>query len=627
MMLRFMTNLLEKKGHQVLTAEDGLSALEILNTYVPDLLFIDLVMPNINGKKLCRIIRSMPEMKDARLIIVSAIATEEEMDFADFGIDACIAKGPFNKIGQNVLSTIDLLEKGASNELSGKVIGLEDVHEHEITKELLSDKRHFEVIFHNMVEGILELTPDGKIVYANPAGISIVGVCEEELLGLSFDELFSESHCEMIESLFNSSGKFPQTTCEEPIVSLNDKQVSLNILQVKEAEHKSNIVILNDISERKLMEDKLRQAQKTEAISSLAGGIAHEFNNALSGVIGNVELLQMDLPGGGDIEDCIKSIQNSTKRMVNLTKQLLAYARGGKYQVKSMSMNDFLRDTLPLIMHTVDSSVRFETDLPADISKIEADFTQLQMVLSAVLSNASEAIEGGGHIQISVKNVKVDDDFIKTNPELKKGSYVCLAVKDDGKGMEQETVRKIFEPFYSTKFLGRGLGMAAAYGIVRNHGGLVVIDSELGKGTNVSIYLPAVDAEFPATKEPETGFTTGTVLIIEDEDVVMDVSRAMLEKLGYRTLEAKTGEKAITIAKNSDEDIDVALLDIKLPDMGGHKIYPLIKEACPNIKTIVCSGYALDGPAQEILDAGADDFIQKPYSVASLSEKIQKVLK
>ena len=220
-------------------------------------------------------------------------------------------------------------------------------------------------------------------------------------------------------------------------------------------------------------------------------------------------------------------------------------------------------------------------------------------------------------------------NLAKQLPGLKPGPYVCLTVEDDGKGMNEQTRNGMFEPFFTTKFQGRGMGMAAVYGIVKNHDGWIYVDSELGKGTTVRIYLPAIEIEIekPEDAEAETPAGSGTILMIEDEDMVIDVTRTMLEMLGYRVMVAKTGKDAIHIAETFDGQIDLALLDIKLPDISGINLYPLIMKARSNLKVIVWSGYSIDGPAREILDAGAQDFLHKPFTFAALSEKLKEVLK
>ncbi|MFH1628772.1 MAG: response regulator, partial [Pseudomonadota bacterium] len=312
--------------------------------------------------------------------------------------------------------------------------------------------------------------------------------------------------------------------------------------------------------------------------------------------------------------------------------QLLAYARGGRYNPQTMPLSEYVEGTLSLIRHTLDPAVRVETDLPPDIPSVEADQTQMQMVLSAIMANANEAIEGPGRIRITTRNVEVDPDVIKDHPGLTPGRYVCLSVEDDGKGMDKETRSRIFEPFFTTHFMGRGLGMASVYGIVTNHCGAITVDSELDKGTVVRIYLPGIEVEKEVKKkvvltpEVELPRGEGTVLVIEDEEPLVKLFREILEILGYRVLQARTGKEAVELAKTFDGQIDLALLDIKLPDMEGGRVYPLIMEARPDLKVIVCSGYSIDGPAQAILDAGAEGFIQKPFSIAPFAEKLKEVL-
>jgi signal transduction histidine kinase len=243
-------------------------------------------------------------------------------------------------------------------------------------------------------------------------------------------------------------------------------------------------------TERKNIQARLQEAQKMEAIATLAGGIAHEFNNALCAVIPNIDLLKSKLPENEEINKHTQSIQTSAQRMAHLTSQLLAYARGGKYRPQQISLNNLVQDTLPFMKHLIKAGIDVETDLSEDSCYVEADLTQMQMVLLAVMVNASEAIEDAGCIRLTIRRAQIDGEFAKGHPDLKPGSYISLKVEDNGSGMSEETRIRVFEPFFTTKFQGRGLGMAAVYGIVKNHNGFVVVDSELGKGTVVCIYLP-----------------------------------------------------------------------------------------------------------------------------------------
>jgi signal transduction histidine kinase len=244
------------------------------------------------------------------------------------------------------------------------------------------------------------------------------------------------------------------------------------------------------ITERKNIQARLQEAQKMEAIATLAGGIAHEFNNALCVVRPNIDLLKSKLPDNEEINKHTQPIHSSAQRMAHLTSQLLAYARGGKYRPKEISLNTLVQDTLPFMKHLIKSGILVKTDLAEDSCCVEADLTQMQMVLLAVMVNAAEAMDDAGYIRLTTRRQEIDGDFAENHPDLKPGSYVSLTIEDNGSGMSKETRRRVFEPFFTTKFQGRGLRMAAVYGIVKNHGGLVIVDSEVGKGTLVYIYLP-----------------------------------------------------------------------------------------------------------------------------------------
>lgn len=376
------------------------------------------------------------------------------------------------------------------------------------------------------------------------------------------------------------------------------------------------------------IQEEVLPSRRMEVLSVLAGGVAHRFNNALSAITGNAELIEMELAGNDKLKRYITRMKESAHQMAHLSNQLLAYARGGKFNPEIISPTDFLKDAIPRIKATADLEIRIETELSADILNIEADKAQMHMVLSAIIINSNDAMEDMGRIMIATRNVTVDEEFVRDCPALKPGPYVSITFEDDGIGMDQETKDRIFEPFFTTHFTVRGLDMAAAYGIIRNHDGWIIVDSELGKGTRVVIYLPAVagEAKVEEVLHASGVSSTRTVLIVEDEEAVFDVTQGMLEKLGYRVIVATTGKDAIHTVDTFDGQIDLALLDINLPDVEGGNLYPILMKARPDLKVIVFSGYTIDGLARKILDAGAQDFLQKPFSLATLSEKVKKVL-
>jgi len=518
----------------------------------------------------------------------------------------------------------------------------ENITKRKLMEEALREsEERYKALIENAVVAVCQVTRAGQFIMINQRMAEMIGYgSPKEFLGAidNVIELYAhpEDRTKFMEEI-DEKGFIERKEVE--FKHKNGKSVWVN-LNTRASTNKEGINIfdglIEDITdlkhaeeEKKKLESHMQQAKKMEAIATLAGGIAHQFNNALSPIMANLDLLEMDYPDDADIKKYVDQMMGSTQRMANLTSQLLAYAKGGKYQVKTISLNDFVRDTLPLIRHSIHPDINVDTDLPPDNLGITADFTQMQMVLTAVLQNASEAIKGEGRIKISTRTVEIDDASANNYPDFKYGSYVSLTIEDDGSGMDEETKNRIFEPFFTTKFQGRGLGMAAAYGIVKNHDGRILVDSVSGKGTIVRIYLPVTEVEVKELKKPKSVLPkgTGTILVIEDEEMVMDVNRAMLERLGYRVLGAKTGKEAIKIAETFDGDIDLAVLDIVLPDMNGKEIYPFIMGARPNLKVLVCSGYSIDGPAQEIIDAGAEDFLQKPFTVLTLSEKLMKVMK
>ena len=512
----------------------------------------------------------------------------------------------------------------------GKVIvsAHTDITERKQAEEaLLASEEKYRSMMESMKDAAYICSPELRIEYMNPAMIDRVGrdatgeFCHQAIYGN--DEKCSWCVLDQVQQ-----GEHVDHEVANP---KNNNYYSTSNSPIHHADGSiSKLTIARDITRVKKIESQLQQSQKMEAVSTLSGGIAHQFNNALYAITGNIDLLEMDFPDDENVANYAKEMKGSTRRMTQLTAQLLAYARGGKYQTKTVLLNDFLKESLLTIKYSIDSTIHVDTDLPQDILNVKIDITQMQMVLSNVLSNASEAMEGEGSIRIVCRNKMITDKTVIDFPELKPGNYACLSITDDGKGMDEETRTRIFEPFFTTKFEGRGLGMAAAFGIVKNHNGWISVDSELGKGTIVKIYLPAVEAPVKkdAKPKPKTEWIKGegTILVIDDEDPVINVSRAMLERMGYRVLEAKTGQEAIDVVKNFDGEIELAMLDILLPGIGGESIYPLLMKARPNLKVIVFTGYSIKGPAQNILNAGAEGFIQKPFSMSELSEKLKKIL-
>lgn len=414
-------------------------------------------------------------------------------------------------------------------------------------------------------------------------------------------------------------------------------QVVTTPIRNEEGRIRAALALVLPITERKeaeaaqlRMTQKLQEARKTEAIATLAGGIAHQFNNALAVITGNIELLEYDYRSDPHIESFAAPILKASKKMTQLTSQLLAYAQGGKYKEHPTDLGEVVETTICLVKHSIPKTIRITTALNPDLPKVKIDVTQIQMVISSIVSNAVEATEQSGQINIFCKSEVVNLKNQSRHNNIPPGKYVTFITADDGIGMDGQTQKRIFEPFFTTKFKGRGLGMAAVYGIIKNHAGHIHVTSKPEEGTQVSIYLPAVEKASDRVSDaydddlPVRG--NGTILVIEDDIAINEVNQVWLKRIGYNVITATTAHEAIEIVRHSGMKFDAVLLDLVLPDMDGAAIFPHIRKLHPQTKVIVCSGYGQAGSTQELLDAGAEGFLQKPFTLNQVSKKLNQVL-
>ena len=381
--------------------------------------------------------------------------------------------------------------------------------------------------------------------------------------------------------------------------------------------------------EKQRLEAELMQAQKMESVGTLAGGVAHDFNNILMGIQGYVSLLMFDLhPEDGRFAK-LKKIESQVQSAAHLTRQLLGFARGGQYEVKSTNLNDLVASSVDVFGRTkkeVSISVRYEEN----IWPVMADRGQVGQVLLNMFINSWHAMPQGGDLNLETKNVVLSGDDLN-GKDLPAGRYVKITVADTGAGMDETTRKRLFEPFFTTKEPGKGtgLGLASAYGIIKNHGGFIDVESEVGHGAVFSIYLPAtfeqgVDVE-PVHEKIHSG-RRETIMVVDDEPINVTVMRELLENLGYRVIPAGSGQEAVSIYMVKKAQIDLVILDMIMPGMGGAATFDMLRDINPSAKIILSSGYDINGDARKILERGCNGFIQKPFLMNDLSRKIREIL-
>jgi nitrogen-specific signal transduction histidine kinase/CheY-like chemotaxis protein len=393
--------------------------------------------------------------------------------------------------------------------------------------------------------------------------------------------------------------------------------------------------VVRDVSERLIaerekrkLESQLQQAQKMEAIGNLAGGIAHDFNNILMGMQGNTSLMLLNVDSDHPHYDKLKSIDKYIENGAALTKQLLGFARGGKYEVKTTDLNELIEKTARMFGRTK-KEIEIHTGQLGEIWNVDVDQSQIEQVLLNIFVNAWHAMPEGGHLHLVTENARIDDDFYKPF-QVEPGKYVKISVVDTGVGMDKITRQRVFEPFFTTKELGRGsgLGLASAYGIVKNHGGFIDVFSEPNKGATFNIFLPASDKEVTEESDEAEEVLRGdeTLLLVDDEEMIIEVGQKILEALGYKVLVAMNGKEALAIYKDKMESINMVILDMIMPGIGGGETYDKLKSINPDIKVLLSSGYSISGQAAEILERGCDGFIQKPFKLRQVSVKIREIL-
>ena len=532
-----------------------------------------------------------------------------------------------------VQKAYDELERRVEERTAELVVANEQLHQEIIERKqaeeaLRNSEEKYRLLVENANNAIF-IVQDGVIKFPNPKTEELLGYRAKELAKIPFVSLI---HPEDRDVVFerHKREKYPSTTHPFKLINRAGEQlwVEINAVLITWEGRPATLNFLRDVTEQKRLEARLRQAHKMEAVGSLAGGIAHAFNNLLMGIQGNTSLMLLSIDSTRSHYERLKAIEKLVQSGATLTSQLLGYAREGKYQAKPIHLNQLVEETSNTF-GTTKKKITIHRELAADLYTIDADKGQIEQVLFDLCINAAEAMPGGGGITFKTMNITYHN--IKSERfQPKQGNYVLLTVTDTGAGMDKRTIERVFDPFFTTKGMARGagLGLASAYGIIKAHGGYIDVESKEAHGAIFRIYLPASGKNVRKVVKTADEIIKGTetVLLVDDEEVILKVCREVLEAMGYRVLTASDGKKAIEVYKKNRAETGVVLLDMIMPGMGGGEVYDRMKEINPEIKVLLSSGYSIDGQATEILERGCNGFIQKPFNVSELSGKIRRIL-
>ncbi len=526
--------------------------------------------------------------------------------------------------------------------VDGTIIGVA-VIAHDITEEEQLRKKVEEENFKYLAS--LEANPDpmvvynmeGEVDYINPAFVKTFGWSFEECRGKRMDFVPDECWPETWEMIDKVKRGESFQNVESRRYTRDGKLITVSIsgamFHSRDGELQGSIITLRDITRQKELEAQLNQSRKLEALGNLAGGIAHDFNNLLTVIRGHISIIQMKSENLEQTRKRFSQIEEIINQGTNLTRQLLGFARSGKYQVEVLNLNQVINESLELFVRTL-KELSISTRMAENLNNIEADRGQVDQVLLNLYLNAWQAMRdkpGTARLEIETCNYTVTPD---RHPRQKPGEYVHVSVIDNGCGMDEETRKHIFEPFYSThpEGRGRGLGLSSVYGIVNNHGGFITVTSQPGKGSTFHIFFPAVDKQpaglRPAAPEPGDNPDNGSalILLVDDEEMVREVNREILEVLGYHVLTAKNGRKALEIYRQNKDRIDLVILDMIMPEMSGTEVFKKIKEINPEARVLLASGYSSDGEAAAIMGRDSTGFIQKPFTIKKLATRIKSIL-
>jgi len=524
--------------------------------------------------------------------------------------------------------------------------GIDITERRRVEEALRVSEERYRLLFEDANDAIfIADTADGRLVDANPAALELVGQELEDLRGRSVLDLHPEDqHREILAAFDRIEGEGLHPGLPFDVLHRDGRRVPVEIkssrVTTSDGRHLA-VGIFRDLTDRRRAEEDRRQmeaqvqhVQKLESLGILAGGIAHDFNNLLMVILGHADLAGSELEEAAPAREHLAEIEGAARRAADLCKQMLAYAGKGRFVVRSLDLQTLIEEMLYMLQVSISKKAVLKCHFADVLPAIEADPSQIRQVVMNLVINASEAIgERSGVISVSTGVVDCDEASLAEtwlDDDLLPGTYVSLEVADTGCGMEREVLGRIFDPFYTTKFAGRGLGMAAVLGIIRGHRGAVTVSSEPGRGTTFKVLFPAcagtADTISSGLSTVESWTGSGTVLLVDDEETIRVVGRTMLEKLGFEVLLAEDGRKAVEVYREHGDGVVLVLLDLTMPHVDGAETFRELRRLDPEVKVVMSSGYNEQEVTQRFCGKGIAGFIQKPYQLKALTKVLREAL-
>lgn len=669
----FVEVLLGGSGYQVVSASNGAEALELLETSSFDLILSDILMPVMDGFELCRKVKSDPRLQTIPLIFYTATYTgpQDEAFAKKVGADAflvkpCEPETLLTTIGQVLVEAEEkkpslppplavdeeeifkLYNERLVRKLEQKMLQLEQETKalREAEAALRISEGKYRRLHESMSDGFVLVDMAGHILESNLAYEQMLGYTKEELQGHTYMDLTPAGWHDFEQTiideqvLLNDTSEVYEKEYRDKLGRVFPVELKTFLVRNDQGQPEAMWAIVRDLTERKKaeksrmeLEGQLRQAQKMESIGRLAGGVAHDYNNMLSVILGYAELSLAKTTPGSVLHDNLSEILDAARRSAGITRQLLAFARKQTVEPQVLDLNVTVEGMLKILQRLIGEDLQLHWLPGDDLWLVHIDPSQVDQILANLCINARDAIAEGGTIRIATANCTLDQEFCRHHAGCRPGDHVRLAISDTGCGMDAETIDKIFEPFFTTKNPGQGtgLGLATVYGIVQQNHGIIDVASRPGQGTTFTIYLPrhGMENKAPVDEEKSALGTGGgeTILIVEDEAAILRLAARILRQAGYRVFTAATPSQALQLAAKINGPLHLLLTDVIMPEMNGRELEQLLRALRPHMQSLFMSGYTAGHVGERgILADGGVNFLQKPFTAESLLAKVQQLL-